>query len=280
MATNVNGHVLPAAFASPGTPYYAQASGGVIAQPTVLQPTLVAPITLQGQSDEGGLQVPAKIDVRGDEHTSPIYVGAVAIRPGGNDAAPTGSNGIVIRAIDGTPGVGTAVEIGTEEEGPNHLYIEGADGQAEVYDEIYNQVIKTDPVDSYAGSIPANTGPGLFEFTPFRDGAYMLQVNFNVANADSIPVNGAIEWTLTFGEEVQFVSNTIKSTSMVKASDFNEVNGSPGALAEPMDFCFTDMCFLTAGITYSFNLFTARNSAAGGGAWAISGYQVRVVQMC
>jgi hypothetical protein len=110
----------------------------------------------------------------------------------------------------------------------------------------------------------------------------MLQINFNIANTDSIPLDGIIEWFLNIGisGEVQYTSSTIKSTSISKASDFDEVNGGAGTLAPPVDFSFSNVCFLTAGQLYRFGLNCARLSTVGGVAWSVANYQVRVIQMC
>lgn len=213
-----------------------------------------------------------------DGASAGVYQGAINIQPGANGVSATPGDGITIRT---GAGPSTIVEVGANAQSNNLLYIAGASGVSQVYDVKYNPAIKATPVASFTGSIPANTGPGLFTYTPDVSGAYMLQVNFNVENADSIPINGAIEWVLNVGGgEVQYCSNTLKSTSISKASDFDEVNGSPGVLAPPMDYSFSNMAILTAGQEVSFYLATARNSLAGGGAWAVSNYQVRLIKMC
>jgi hypothetical protein len=248
--------------------YYAKATDGVLTFPTLVAPVSILP------ADES---TTASIYVRGSDET--VYRGAITVAPGANSSIPASqANGITIRT---GAGPSTIAEVGSNSQGPNLLYIAGASGVSQVYDVKYNPVIKATPVATYSGSIPANTGPGLWTYTPDVSGAYMLQVNFNVENADSIPINGAIEWVLNVGGgEVQYCSSTLKSTSISKASDFDEVNGVPGVLAPPMDYSFSNMATLTAGEQVSFYLATARNSVAGGGAWAISNYQVRLIKMC
>jgi hypothetical protein len=279
---NRNGLLAPqATHGNPDLSYYALANGAALSTPT-----LVAPITLQGTASEGALAVPAKIEVPGTNHGDPDYVGAIKLVPGGNPAAPNGSAGIVVRATASeTPSIaaGTTVEVGTDGEAPNRVLVAGPEGLSEVYNELYNPVIKGTAIgtSSSALPVPGGLGIGAFTATPTVTGAYMLQVNVNVRNTDSIPIDGIIEWTLTTSAgEVQFVSNTLKALSISKASDFNEINGQPGGLNEPIDYCFSDLCFLTEGVPVAFNIFTARKSAAGGGAWAIQNYQARLVQMC
>jgi hypothetical protein len=270
--SNLNGLLAPqATHGNPEVSYYLQ-KGEPIPGPILIDPVS---ILAQDASTNANLYVNGA-DAGG-------YMGALVLTPGDNLSSVLGpGNGLTIRTTPGSGGApATTVEVGANAQGPNRLYIAGLSGVGEVYDEVYNPVIVPTPLVQYTGAIPANTGPGLWTFTPTRTGAYMLQVNFNIANGDNIPVNGAIEWTLNVaGGEVQYVSNTIKSTSISKASDFNEIDGLPGTLAPPMDYSFSDMAILTAGQQVSFYLSCARNSAAGGLAWSVANYQVRLVQMC
>jgi hypothetical protein len=219
-----------------------------------------------------------------DGADSVAYQGAVALVPGANGTAgSTQGLGVAIRTIAGSNAgtAATSVDIGADAQGPNHLYIAGLQGTSEVYNPVYNPVIKGTQVAGIVGAIPANTGPGLFQYTPTVTGAYMLQVNFNIANTDQLPGDGIIEWTLNVGGgEVQYCSNTIKSTSISRAGDFNFVNGVAGTLAPPVDYSFSNMAILTAGQQVSFYLSAAFASAGGGLPWAIANYQVRLIQMC
>jgi len=267
--SGTNGLMCPEAFSNPQTPYYVDADGGAA---VIVAPTLVSPIALAaadrtstGYMTVGGLAAGA-------------YQGAVSIQAGAN--AVQAANQVCLTGR--STATGCIVEVGDNAQASNLLYIAGAQGVAQVYDPKYNQVIKGTQVASSTSALPVPGSPlGAFTFTPTVAGAYMLQVNINVRNADTIPVNGIIEWTLTTAAgEVQYVSNTIKSTSMSKASDFNEVDGVPGALSEPLDYCFSDLCILAAGTQVSFNIYTARASAAGGLPWAIANYQARLIQCC
>lgn len=141
---SINGLLLPqATHAQMDKSYYALANGG-----TLTNTTLVSPTILQGTPSEGALAVPARITVPGEGHADPEYVGSIALRPGGNLISPTGANGVVIRA--GDPEVSgdsaTIVEIGTNSEGPNLLFIAGALGVGQVYDEVYNQPVQLQPI--------------------------------------------------------------------------------------------------------------------------------------
>jgi len=265
-----NGLMCPEAYANPETPYYLDDAAETVIQ----EPVLVAPITIRSND----LQANAILSCRGFTGGVPApYTGAIKLIPGSSSVG-TAAEGLTVRSVGG----GTQVEVGTDGETPNVLAIAGASGLGQVYDQKYNQVIKGTQVAGSTSALPVPAGPiGVFTFTPTVAGAYMLQVNINVRNTDSVPIDGIIEWTLTTtAGEVQYVSNTIKSTSMSKASDFNEVDGVPGALSEPIDYCFSDLCILAAGTQVSFNIFTARASAAGGLPWAIANYQARLVQCC
>jgi hypothetical protein len=222
MATNTNGHVLPAAFASPGTPYYAQAQG-VIAQPTLLQPTIVAPITLQGVATEGTLAVPAQITVPGTTHADPDYVGAIKLVPGGNPDAVDGSAGIVVRATASeSPSIaaGTTLEVGTDSESPNRILVAGVDGLSEVYNELYNQPVQLQTITIVASNplcAPSAPGAEVFRCTqtgvdaadagPFvfnriqvpRSGAYMLQSEIRMGNDSGEPNTVVLPSTLVGG---------------------------------------------------------------------------------
>jgi hypothetical protein len=234
-------------------------------------PTLVAPVSIQ-PADES---TTANIYMRGASET--VYRGAITLAPGANSSIPASqANGITIRT---GAGPSTIVEVGNNAQGPNLLYIAGSSGVSEVYNEKYNPVIDTTAVASSTGSLPTPDGFG-FTYTPTKTGAYMLQVNINVRNADTIPTLGFIEWVLSDGAEVQYASNTISSVSLIKVAGMNDINGVPGGIAEPTDFTSSNLCFLTAGVEVSFNITTARNSLGGGGQWAIQNYDARLIQMC
>lgn len=266
---NKNGLCAPEAYAAPNRPYYASSQ--------LRSPTLVSPITLQASAVEGPLAVPAEIYVDGTNTISPSYVGAVNIVPGGNAASATPGAGITVRTAAGPS---TIVEIGANAQGPNLLYVAGASGVSQVYDEKYNPAIKGTPVASVSGALPGTWGVGLFSYTPDVSGAYMLQVNLNFTSAQALakPAAGFIEWTLTTaGGEVQYVSNTLASTVIEAASLITNVNGVAGGIADPVDYSFSDMCVLTAGVPVAFNLFAG---VAGAGAWAASLVQARLIKMC
>ena len=275
---NLNGLMLPQAFSAPNTPYYVDASA-----PELVEPTLVSEITLQASAVDGTLAEPAKLYVNGTTAIDAAYVGAVSILPGGNTLAEP-SAGITIRSAAGSapPVPGTIVEIGANSEGPNILYIAGASGVGQVYDEKYNQPVNPIAVASSTGSLPITTIPRgfAFSYTPDKTGAYMLQVNMNIRNADAIPLDGFIEWVMTDGAEVQYASMTVNSNQLIKVVGMDEINGTPGGIPEPTDFTFSNLCFLTAGVAVSLSINTARNSTVGGLSWSIQNYDARLIQMC
>jgi len=232
---------------------------------------LIAPVSIQ-PADES---TTASIYVRGASDT--VYRGAITVAPGANSSIPASqAAGITIRTAAGPS---TVAEVGNNAEGPNLLYIAGASGVSQVYDEKYNPVINNTAVASSTGSLPTAGGFG-FNYTPDKTGAYMLQVNINVRNADGIPLDGFIEWVLSDGSEVQYASNTINANAMIKVVGMNDINGLAGGIAEPTDFTSSNLCFLTAGVAVLFSITTARNSTVGGVPWAIQNYDARLIQMC
>lgn len=268
-----NGLVCPEAFSNPQTPYYIDQQ----AENVIVEPILVSPVVLRSED----LTSQARIECRGGDPTpGPVIVpvpgpftGAIKLLPGASSVGAA-AEGMTIRSLGG----GTQVLVGTDSQSPNSIVIAGPDGLGQVYDVVYNPVIKLTSVAAASGALPDTTG---FTFTPERTGAYMLQVNINVRNTDSIPLVGFIEWVLSAaGEEVQFVSNTVNSNELIKVLNMNEINGQPGAIAEPTDFSTSDLCILQAGVPVSFGIFTARDSTVGGLPWAIENYQARLIQLC
>jgi hypothetical protein len=222
----------------------------------------------------------AQLSVVGLEGSPPalsVYSGSIGLRPGTSSlgAAPAGVN---IRSLAN----GVAVEVGTDGAGiVNTLGVAGADGVSQVYDQLYNPVINGTAVAAVGGALPGTPATRSFIYTPDKTGAYMLQVNVNIRNADSIPLDGFLEWVLSAaGSEVQFASNTLNSNALIKVLGMDEINGAPGGIAEPTDFTTSDLCFLTAGVPVTFSIVTARNSTVGGLSWAIQNYDARLIQMC
>jgi len=265
--SGTNGLMCPEAFSNPQTPYYVDADGGAA---VIVAPTLVSPIALAaadrtstGYMTVGGLAAGG-------------YQGAVSIQAGTN--AVQAANQVCLTGR--STATGCIVEVGDNAQASNLLLIAGAQGTAQVYDEKYNQPINTTAVASSTGSLPAAGGFG-FSYTPDKTGAYMLQVNINIRNADSIPVDGFIEWIMSAaGSEVQYASSMVNSNMLNKVLGMDDINGVPGGLAEPTDYSFSNLCFLTAGVATTFSITTARNSAAGGAQWAIQNYDARLVQCC
>jgi hypothetical protein len=194
MSANTSGLTVPAAYAAPGKPFY-------VAQPfsQLTAPTLVAPITLQSANADGTLLEPAHIYVPGENNPDAAYVGAVVISPGGNDESAVPGNGITIRT---GAGPSTIVEIGTDGEDNNLLYIAGADGVGQVYDEVYNQpvalqtitIVASDPDTTPTGGAEifrctqtavAQAGAGTVQFNRIqvpKTGAYMMQSEIRMGN--------------------------------------------------------------------------------------------------
>lgn len=265
-----NGLLAPTATYGALSKSYYLSEGVPIVAPTVVSPMTIVPAD---ESSSGAL-----IAVSGLNAGSPgPYTNAIRLVPGASLDGPSAA-GLTIRS----GATGTIVEVGANTNAPNHLYIAGAGGVSEVYDQKYNPVIKGTPVASVTGALPGTWGVGLFQYTPDVSGAYMLQVNLNFTSAQAAvrPTAGFIEWTLTTaGGEVQYVSNTLASTVIEQANLINVVNGVAGAIADPLDYTFSDMCILTAGVPVSFNLFAALVNELGK-SWQASLVQARLIKMC
>ena len=234
----------------------------------IIDPVLVAPVSIESSTGS----TTGVIGIQGNPSSG--YFGALDITTG------AGGVGVPQRlAITADPTAsGVDVWIGANTAGSvNRLQINGGSGLSRVYDPVYNPVpvpSNDSVVASFSGSIPANVGPGLWTYTPTVSGAYMLQVNFNVFNGDTIPADGVIEWVLNVGGgEVQYCSNTLKSISIAKASDF-----TAPPFNQPMDYSFSNLATLTAGQQVSFYLLTSTATAPN--TWSVSNYQVRLVKMC
>ena len=301
--------VAPAAWANAQRSYYLAATGGVANKTTLKQPTLVSTITLQSGGVEGTLAVPASIFVPGPDHAAPIYSGAVRISPGGNEDAVNGAAGVVIRAAEGTnPGeVCTVMEIGTDGESPNQLYIAGSAGLSEVYDELYNQ-----PVDLRAITLSA-TNP-LCEPDPDNVGEIFRCEQAGVAasavssigTSFEVPKTGwyALQLEVKLGNAPAPAATTINVPITVAAggvnigenlsfSIFEEVVGEPYGLLEVAsseflvsailqqntitvrDYC--NMHFFDADTTY---IFTLRSSSALWNIGATGQIKAELIAMC
>jgi hypothetical protein len=268
----------------------------------IVAPTLVSPVAIQGNASEGGLAVPAEIEVPGTTHATPAYVGAIKLVPGGNTFAPGGSNGVVIRADTGPS---TIVEIGTDGEGPNELLIAGADGLAEVYNTLYNQPValraitqvQTAPLLTpdndeeilrcvQAGIAQAIAFPGT-QFNVFavpRTGAYTIQTEITVGN--STPTNSVvIPSTIVAGVPVwKSISLSFQVQGTVQSVPYASFEVIGGDFYGEQAFAgnsiitktYTSVAFLTAGTNYAITL----NCDSG---WNIgSGGQIKteLIAMC
>lgn len=246
-------------------------------------PVLVNPVKIEATDDTTN----ATIFVNGA--SSGAYQGAINIEPGANGVSATPGDGITIRT---GAGPSTIVDVGANAQGPNLLLISGASGSSQVNDGIYNPVVKSAPIfeETFALDSTVNNGLKQISFTVPRTGAYMLQININLANADLIPTlpsglpGGAIEWTTTTtaipapNNEVQYLSSTLSGDIFTKASQV-------GPVAEPMDYVFSSLGFfqtLDVGQNYSFNMYALLPLVGGvpTSRWNINSIKARLIQMC
>jgi hypothetical protein len=209
---NKNGLALPQAFAAPSKPFYAVADS-----PVIVSPTLVSPIKLAADPANGSLAADGVIYVDGTNAGG--YTGAINIVPGVDEAiADEPGAGITIRTSEAAPGVpATTVEIGTDTQGPNYLYVAGALGVSEVYNPLYNAAVSLKEItlsatDPLCEPDPANTGE-IFRceqagvaaaaiaaigtsFTVPETGWYALQMEVKLGNAPA-PAAASINVPIT-----------------------------------------------------------------------------------
>jgi membrane-associated protease RseP (regulator of RpoE activity) len=131
-----NGLICPEAYSNPQTSYYADADTAIIA------PTLVSPITLEAADRTSA----AFLTVGGAAEG--VYQGAVSIQSGANGVQADTQVAITARSA----AAGAIVEIGDNAQASNLLYIAGAQGVAQVYDEKYNQPVSLQPITLSATS--------------------------------------------------------------------------------------------------------------------------------
>jgi hypothetical protein len=255
-----------------GNDTYYLKKGDPIVDPVLEQPVVIQPLYIESTDET----TTATLFVSGA--TAGAYQGAINIQPGVNASSTLiPGDGITVRTVAGPS---TVVDVGANAQAAAILNIAGPSGTSQVYDGIYNPVIKSTAVASSTGALPQPGGFG-FNYTPTKTGAYLLQVNINVRNADQIPLVGFIEWGLSDGAEVQYAGNTINSNALIKVAGMDEINGLPGGIAEPTDFTSSNLVFLTAGVPVLFSITTARDSTIVGSlAWAIQNYDARLIQMC
>lgn len=270
-----NGLLAPqATYGAVTTSYYATKEE---VQQSLIEPTIQAPITLTSADGISSAEILKRGLVGG---VPGVYTGSITLNPGSSSegAAPAGLN---IRSIDN----GCSVEVGTDAADANYLYVAGPQGTSEVYNPKYNQVIKETPVFNFSFTLNSSA-PGTavhqIPFTVDISGAYMLQVDVNLYNADAIPnlpvsglPAGALEWTVTSaGGETQYMSSTLIGSDFVKA---NQLAG----VAEPMDYTVSNLGFLEADVPYQFNMYALNPVVAGTSPiWSLSDIQARMVQMC
>jgi len=149
------------------------------------------------------------------------------------------------------------------------LYLNGNSGNGEVYDSIYNPVLQEQQALGGIGNTFFNTTTTLTTgtFTAPRTGMYVFQTTFSapdVAKNTIIDNNGLIEWYVEgptgYGEIVGGSMTVLGSTLNVKAS-------AP-LVAAPIDWSFTNFCYLDANIQYSYKI-QAFAGATPAGTWAM-----------
>jgi len=241
----------------------------------ISEPVLIAPVSIQGNIAEGPLAVPAVINVPGPAHSTAAYVGAMKLIPGGNTAAPDGSNGVVIRAAAGPA---TVVEVGTDSEGPNKLLIAGASGLSQVNDPVYNPAIGTAGniwnLTDFAGGSRSSDA-----FAVDKTGQYMLRWELRLGEN---PVLGAAD----AGCEVFMTqSATVVPFSGTTFTNFGVyLPILAGGGADYIDYSGMLLVTLTEGLEYNYRFTPTASTATPGSVWTSLGsggyFKVDVIKVC
>jgi hypothetical protein len=213
--------------------------------------TLVSPISLQAATVDGPLSTKPEIYIDGANSISPAYVGAVNITPGG--MSPSVGAGITIRSAAGPS---TVVEVGTDTQSNNLLYIAGPSGVGQVYDEVYNQpvalqtitltnVSPTNIVDTanpgeifrcdQAGVLASATAAIGCTLQVPKTGFYMVAAEIKLANAPApaptsivVPITVSAGFnigetlTMSFSGPGSATTNTPYSVMDIGALDFSQ----------------------------------------------------------
>jgi hypothetical protein len=283
MATR-NGLIPPlVTHSAPSNSYYALKTGGVLTDPT-----LVSPVELESADGNGSAQLTV-VGFEGNPPVSSVYTGSIGLRPGTSSlgAAPAGVN---IRSIAN----GVAVEIGTDGAGiVNTLGVAGADGVAQVYDELYNQPVDLRPItlsatDPLCAPDPNNVGE-IFRceqagvaaaasaaigtnFVVPKTGWYALQTEVKLGNAP-VPAAPTINVPITvapggvnFGETLSFsfADGVVTEPYGLMEVTSNEFVVSDILVANTITVrTYTSLHLFEAGNTYTFSL------RASSGVWNI-----------
>jgi hypothetical protein len=288
--SSTNGLISEQASSRPGLPYYLSKDA------PLLTPTIIAPIQLKS-TDDGGEAV---LQVGGlAAGVAGPYTGAIFLEPGPSNAG-TAKAGLAIRS----GAAGTSVEVGANAEGPNLLYIAGASGVGQVYDEIYNQPVSlqaiakqqiapliapANPEEVLRGgqaaiaAAIATPGSQTNFFQVPRTGAYMVQTEIAVGNA-GVPNTVVIPSTLVAGVPIWksiSLAFAVQGGPSVPYASFEVIGGDfygDQAFASNsfITKTFTSVALLTAGVQY----YVALNCEAG---WNIGdGGQIKteLIAMC
>ena len=291
---NKNGLALPQAYAAPSKPFYVEAGENAV----IVSPTLQSAIKLAADPVNGALDINGAIYVDGAD--AGAYAGAINIVPG--STAGGVAAGITIREAAGPS---TIVEIGANAQSNNLLYIAGASGVGQVYDEVYNQPVALVPITQVQTApllTPANPeevlrggqaaiaaaiatpGSQFNIFTVPRTGAYMVQTQIGVGN--NVPTNSVVIpstlvggvpiWSsLSLGFQIQGTATAVPYASFeVIGGDFYGDEAFAGN--SQLTKTYTSVAFLTAATNYAVTL----NCAAGWNIGTAGQIKVELIAMC
>jgi hypothetical protein len=220
----------------------------------------------------------------------PVYQGAINLRPGINASSAASGQGLTVRTIAGgvAGSAATNVEIGTDGQGPNYLYIAGLSGVGQVYDEVYNQPVtlqpitkvQTDPLLTPANpeeilrcGQPAIAAAGLAPdppisnfFTVPRTGAYTIQTEVAVGNqgvGNTVVIPSTVVGGVPIWESIG-LSFRVQGGASLPYASFEVIGGEfygEQAFASNsfITKTYTSIALLTAGVTYVVTLTAGAN---------------------
>ncbi len=170
------------------------------------------------------------------------------------------------------------ITLGNDSIAPN-LFLNGNSGIGEVYDSLYNPVLQEQQALAGIGNTPFFTTTALTQGTivPPKTGFYIFQTVFStldVAKTTCIDNNGLIEW---FVQGPAGYGEMLGGSMTVKGSTLDVPSSAPPVTA-PIDWTFTNFCWLDAGVTFTYKI-QAFAGATPDGTWNIP-TNVSVIYAC
>ena len=289
--SNKNGLIGAQAFRNPSKPFYADSDAGAVLD----QPTLVSTIALRSAdaSSTGYMTVGGA--------ASGAYQGAVSIQAGDNSVSPGNQVCLTMRGS----ATGTIVEVGDNAQTNNLLYIAGAEGVAQVYDEKYNQpvalqtitIVASDPDCTPTGGAEvfrcgqaavAQAGAGTIQFNRIqvpKTGAYVMQSQVTMGNnvgANTVVLPSTVVGGVPIWDSLILSMQEFSTVIGVPYSSFAVIGGDFQATATFASGSLTTKTYSTVVFLDSTKVYTV-NLSANSALWNIGNagqIKVELIAMC